>query len=96
MHLRLVFRSRSFMFCVIRATPWTKCEKASAAGWWIKDRHFVKNQKYTLLSQRENVTAEGRLSLRLLPKAKKRLNVTYVLKEAFRQIWDYYIEGWAR
>lgn len=61
-----------------------------------KDRHFVKKQKYTLLSHRENLTTEERLSLRLLPKAKKRLNVTCVLKEAFPQIWDYYSDGWAR
>jgi transposase len=61
-----------------------------------KDRRFVKGQKYTLLSHRENLTTEGRRSLRLLLKANKRLNTAYVLKETFGQLWDYQTEGWAR
>ena len=42
-----------------------------------KDRRFVKGQKYTLLSHRENLTNEGRRSLRILLKANKRLNTAY-------------------
>ena len=61
-----------------------------------KDRRFVKGQKYTLLSHRENLTHEGRRSLRMLLKANKRLNTAYVLKEAFGQLWEYQTEGWAR
>jgi transposase len=61
-----------------------------------KDRRFVKGQKYTLLSHRENLSHEGRRSLRMLLKANKRLNTAYVLKEAFGQLWDYQTEGWAR
>ena len=61
-----------------------------------KDRRFIKGQKYTLLSHRENLTNEGRRSLRMLLKANKRLNTAYVLKEAFGQLWDYQTEGWAR
>jgi transposase len=60
------------------------------------DRRFVKGQKYTLLSHRENLTTEGRRSLRLLLKANKRLNTAYMLKETFGQLWDYQTEGWAR
>jgi len=59
-------------------------------------RRFIKGQKYTLLSHRENLTTEGRRSLRLLLKANKRLNTAYVLKETFGQLWDYQTEGWAR
>jgi transposase len=61
-----------------------------------KDRRFIKGQKYTLLSHRENLTSTGRESLRLLLKANKRLNTAYLLKEMFGQLWDYETEGWAR
>ena len=61
-----------------------------------KSRRFIKGQKYTLLSHRENLTTEGRRSLRLLLKANKRLNTAYVLKETFGQLWEYQTEGWAR
>lgn len=37
------------------------------------DRRFIKGQKYTLLSSRENLTSSGRANLRLLLKANKRL-----------------------
>jgi len=61
-----------------------------------KGRRFIKGQKYTLLSRRENLTQQGRQSLKLLLKANKRLNTAYVLKESFIQLWDYQTEGWAR
>jgi transposase len=61
-----------------------------------KDRRFIKGQKYTLLSRRENLTTTGRRSLKTLLKANKRLNTAYVLKEAFGQLWGYQTEGWAR
>ena len=59
-------------------------------------RAFIKGQKYTLLSHRENLTLEGRASLKKLLAANKRLNTAYVLKESFGQLWDYEREGWAR
>lgn len=61
-----------------------------------KDRSFIKGQKYTLLSNRENLTLEGRKALRKLLAANKRLNTAYLLKETFGQLWDYRMEGWAR
>ena len=61
-----------------------------------QDRSFIKGQRYTLLSHRENLTLEGRRALRKLFKANKRLNVAYLLKESFGQLWDYETEGWAR
>ena len=60
------------------------------------DRRFIKGQKYTLLSSRENLTSSGRANLQLLLKANKRLNTAYLLKESFEQLWDYRQEGWAR
>lgn len=59
-------------------------------------RRFIKGQKYTLLANRENLNHSGRVSLRLLLKANKRLNTAYLLKESFGQLWSYQHEGWAR
>ena len=70
-----------------------KSEYARLAG---QDRRFIKGQKYTLLSNRENLTSSGRASLRLLLKANKRLHTAYLLKESFEQLWSYRREGWAR
>jgi transposase len=70
-----------------------KSEYARLSG---KDRRFIKGQKYTLLSRRENLDIEGRFALRTLLKANKRLNIAYLLKESFGQLWEYRKEGWAR
>jgi len=61
-----------------------------------KQRRYIKGQKYTLLSHRENLSLEGRASLKALLSANKRLNTAYLLKESFGQLWDYEHEGWAR
>jgi len=70
-----------------------KAEYARLSG---KDRRFIKGQKYTLLSNRENLTLKGRQSLKTLLAANKRLNTAYLLKESFAQMWSYEREGWAR
>jgi transposase len=59
-------------------------------------RKFITGQKYVLLSHKENLTTEGRHSLRLLLKANKRLNTAYILRESFDQLWTYTSEAWAR
>jgi transposase len=61
-----------------------------------KGRRFIKGQKYTLLSNRENLTLEGRQALKTLLAANKRLNTAYLLKESFGQLWNYRSEAWAR
>lgn len=73
-----------------------KVRKAEYARLSGKDRRFIKGQKYTLLSRHENLTLEGKRSLKLLLAANKRLNTAYLLKETFGQLWDYRHEGWAR
>jgi len=70
-----------------------KSEYARLSG---KDRAYIKGQKYTLLSHRENLTLDGRKALGKLLAANKRLNTAYLLKESFGQLWDYEKEGWAR
>jgi len=61
-----------------------------------KDRSYIKGQKYYLLSNRENLTLDGRKALKKLLRANKRLNTAYVLRESFGQLWSYKTEGWAR
>ena len=70
-----------------------KSEYARRSG---RERRFIKGQKYTLLSNRENLTLEGRHALKTLLAANKRLNIAYLLKESFGQLWGYEREGWAR
>ena len=57
---------------------------------------FIKGQRYTLLSRRDNLSHDGRASLRKLLKANKRLHTAYLLKESFGQLWSYQTPGWAR
>ena len=70
-----------------------KTEYARLSG---QDRKFIKGQKYTLLSNHENLSADARKNLKLLLAANKRLNTAYLLKESFGQLWSYNREGWAR
>lgn len=70
-----------------------KSEYARLTG---QDRKFIKGQKYNLLSHQENLSLEGKQSLKALLTANKRLNTAYILKESFGQLWDYQSEPWAR
>ena len=70
-----------------------KMEYARLSG---KERSYIKGQKYTLLSNRENLTLDGRKALKKLLMANKRLNTAYLLRESFGQLWSYKTEGWAR
>jgi len=70
-----------------------KSEYARLSG---KERRYIKGQKYTLLSRKENLSIDGRKALKVLLVANKRLNTAYLLKESFGQLWDYQRDGWAR
>jgi len=70
-----------------------KTEYARLTG---KSKKFIKGQKYTLLSNRENLSSDGKKNLKLLLGANKRLNTAYILKESFGQLWSYSREAWAR
>jgi transposase len=70
-----------------------KSEYAHLTG---RQRRYIKGQKYTLLSRRENLSVSGKRALTLLLAANKRLNTAYLLKESFGQLWDYEREAWAR
>jgi transposase len=60
-----------------------KVRKAEYARLSGKDRRYIKGQKYTLLSRHENLTLEGRQSLKALLAANKRLNTAYLLRESW-------------
>ena len=51
-------------------------------------RRYIKGQKYTLLTRRENLSQEGNIALELLFKANQRLYKAYLLKEQFGQLWE--------
>jgi len=61
-----------------------------------RDRHYIKGQRYTLLSHREHLSLDGRQALSKLLKANKRLNTAYLLKESFGHLWSYRSERGAR
>ncbi len=73
-----------------------KVRKTKYARLQGKDRRYIKGQKHVLLSRHENLTLDGRKSLKTLLAANKRLNTAYLLKESFGQLWSYAREGWAR
>ncbi len=73
-----------------------KVRKMECARHSGKDRTYIKGQKYTLLSKRENLTMDGSRALKKLLRVNKRLNTAYILKESFGQLWSYQTEGWAR
>ena len=73
-----------------------KVRKSEYARLEGKQRHFIKGQKYALLSHPQNLTGTARKNLKLLLAANKRLNTAYLLKESFGQLWDYEREAWAR
>jgi transposase len=60
-----------------------KSEYARLTG---RQRRYIKGQKYTLLSRRENLSVSGKRALKLLLDANKRLNTAYLLKESFGQL----------
>ena len=61
-----------------------------------KDRSYIKGQRYTLLSNKENLDLDGRRALKKLLAANRRLNTAYLLKETFGQLWDYKTDRGAR
>ena len=61
-----------------------------------QNRRYIKGQKYVLLSRQENLTADGKQSLKALLAANERLNTAYLLKESFGQLWEYKSAAWAR
>jgi transposase len=61
-----------------------------------KERRFIKGQRYTLLSNRDNLDMDGKRALQLLLKANSRLHKAYLLKESFGQLWSYNNPAWAR
>ena len=56
-----------------------------------QDRSFIKGQKYTLLSNKENLTLDGRKALKKLLSVNKRINIAYLLRESFGQLFPLFV-----
>jgi len=52
-------------------------------------RAFLKGQRYNLLRNPENVSADGRRQLDTLLAANRDLSLVYLLKDAFKAVWTY-------
>jgi transposase len=61
-----------------------------------KKAKYIKGQRYTLLTKRENLTYDARKSLKELLRRNCRLNRAYILKEQFETLWRYTKPGNAR
>jgi len=61
-----------------------------------RQRRFSKGQKYPRLSNRENLTREGRQAVKTLRAANTRLTIASLLKASCGQLGGYEREGWAR
>ena len=88
--------STSFISCVICQRALDEVRRGEYKRLSGKDRSYIKGQRYTLLSRRENLSLDGRRALKKLLQANRRLNTAYILKEAFGQLWDYRTERGAR
>lgn len=83
-----VLRHLSFALDEVRRSEYKRVNE--------KERRFIKGQRYTLLSNRDNLDMDGKRSLKLLLKANSRLHKAYLLKESFGQLWSYNNPAWAR
>ncbi len=93
-HVRIVFDKFHVLRHLSDALDEVRREEVKRVN--EKERKFIKGQRYTLLSNRANLSPDGYRSLKLLLKANKRLHKAYLLKESFGQLWDYYYPASAR
>ena len=91
---KILFDKFHIMKHLSEAMDKVRCEEYKRVS--SDQRKFIKGQRYTLLSHRENLTLEGRQSLRKLLSVNKRIQTAYLLKEEFGQLWDYDSPTWAR
>lgn len=61
-----------------------------------KYRSYIKDQRYTLLPNTEELYLDGRKALKKLLAAENWLNTAYLLQEMFGQLWDYMTARGAR
>lgn len=52
-------------------------------------RPFIKGQRYNLFRNPENLSSTGRQELKALLEANQDLNIVYLLKDYFKQVWTY-------
>jgi transposase len=59
-------------------------------------KNVIKGQRFNLLRHPENLAPSGELALQGLLEINEKINITYLLKNQFRFVWDYKKPGWAR
>ena len=72
----------------VRRSEWRAADKS--------DRKLIKNSRYLLLNNPENLSESAESRLRQLQNANMNISTAYQLKEQFRSIYLYQREGWAK
>lgn len=70
--------------------------KAEAEELQGSDPTLLKGTRYIWLKNPENLTDRQRVRLSELEKMNLKVNRAYLLKEVFRDLWDYQKKGWAK
>jgi transposase len=60
------------------------------------NRDLIKGSRYLLLANSKNLTHEGRVQLKDLLEANKRLNAVYILKDNLKHLYGYKSASWAK
>ena len=61
-----------------------------------KNPELLKKTRYLWLKHPENLTEKHRARLGYLEKLNLKINRAYLLKESFRELWNYKCKGWAK
>src|SRR5262249_62365282 len=90
------FYSTSSTSCVISARRSIVSARANMGGFRAATDAISRARKYTLLSRRENLTLDGKKTLKTLLAPNKRLNNAQLPKESFRPPLGYDRQAWRR
>jgi len=91
---KIIFDKFHILNHLSKAVDSVRCSEYKRVN--VKERKYIKGQRYTLLSNKANLDTEGRRSLKALLKVNDRLHRAYLLKESFAQLWDYSYPASAR
>jgi len=70
--------------------------KEEAREWKKTNPELLQKTRYIWLKNPENLTDKQRARLGYLEKLNLRTNRAYLLKEGFREFWNYWSKGWAK
>lgn len=90
----IVYDKFHLMSNLNKALDEVRREEYAAANQETKS--VIKGQRFNLVRHPENLSSDGRKSLRKLLKINAKINLAYLLKDQFRFVWEYRSVGWAR